>query len=152
MLSKNEIKVELKNYQKKKQIEGMHLKRACCLLRRSEVEGNKWAKSVDWREEGVVLFFAEGMVHPQTQRIQQASQDCRPLCHVLLLCIQTWPVPAVRGQNFNIKGLHGDGFERLHGGALQSLTADIVNSKKVEGVNVDAVGLASGDPATHQGR
>ncbi|PWA25867.1 hypothetical protein CCH79_00001778 [Gambusia affinis] len=48
-----------------------------------------------------------------------------------------------RGQNFNIKGLHGDSFERLHGGALQSLTADIVNSKKVEGVNVDAVAQPS---------
>lgn len=125
------------------------LEQACSLLGGSQVEGDEGSVGVDRREEGVgaLLLAAEGLVHPQAQRVQQLCQDRRPLCDVLPLRIQLRRVPAVRCQDFIIKGGHRKCLQRLGRLGLQGLTADILGRKEMEGVNIDAVGLASWEVA-----
>lgn len=87
------------------------------------------------------MLLAESLVHPQAQRVQQLCQNRGPLCDVLPLCIQFRLVPAIWCQDFNIKGGHRKCLQGLGRLVLQGLAADILGSKEMEGVNVDAVGL-----------
>lgn len=120
------------------------LEQACCLLGGSQVEGEEGSVGVDRGQEGVaaLLLAAERLVHPEAQRVQQLCQNRCPLRDVLLLCVQLRWVPAVWRQDFNIKGGHRKCLKRLGRLGLQGLTADILSGKEMEGVDVDAVGLA----------
>ena len=120
------------------------LEQACCLLGGSKVEGEEGSVGVDRGQEGVaaLLLAAERLVHPEAQRVQQLCQNRRPLCDVLLRCVQLRRVPAVWRQDFNIKGGHRKCLQRLGHLGLKGLTADILSGKEMEGVNVDAVCLA----------
>lgn len=86
------------------------------------------------------------LIHPQAQCVQQLCQYRCPLCNVLPLPILDWRVPAVRGQDTYVKRCHRTCLQRPSGLGLQHLTAAI-NSKEMERVNVDTVGLASGENA-----
>lgn len=118
---------------------------ACCVLGGSQVEGDEGSVGIDRRQEGVgvLLLAAEGLVHPQTQGVQQLGQNGCPLCDVLPLWIQRRLFPNVWCQDVSFKESNRKCLQRFGHRSLQGLTADILSGKKIEGVYVDAVGLAS---------